>query len=293
MSANRNNNALKILIGILFFLLLGLGVYTYSFYQELTANKVALSEEKLLLQNELSDLLVTYNSEIESSKLMSKELREARSRIQNLLNRLENSTTSQTTIQNYRRELSILRNERDVLRKKTDSLMLANALLVSQKTTVEAAFDQSVVQLDSLQVQNNTLKDDLAKGSQLTVSRFTSAGVILRRSGKRLPNDRANRIDKLEICYTVNANEYARAGDHDFYIQVIDPRNNVMGERISLAFGENILIYSAYQEIAYQNEEVESCVLINPAIDEFLPGIYRINLFENDRLLSNSVLELE
>ena len=99
MSANRNNNALKVLIGILFFLLVGLGVYTYSFYQELSANKVALSEEKLMLQNELSDLLTTYNSEIESSKLMNKELREARSRIQNLLMRLENATTSQTTIQ--------------------------------------------------------------------------------------------------------------------------------------------------------------------------------------------------
>ncbi|MEZ7494458.1 hypothetical protein QO206_03110 [Leeuwenhoekiella aequorea] len=293
MSANRNNNALKVLIGILFFLLVGLGVYTYSFYQELSANKVALSEEKLMLQNELSDLLTTYNSEIESSKLMNKELREARSRIQNLLMRLENATTSQTTIQNYRRELSILRNERDVLRKKTDSLLLANALLVSQKSTVEAAFDQSVVQLDSLQSQNNTLKDDLAKGSQLTVSKFNSAGVILRRSGKRLPNDRASRIDKIEICYTVNENEFGRPGSHDFYIQVIDPRNNVMGERISLSFGENILIYSAYQQIDYQNEEVVSCVLINPPIDEFLPGIYRVNLFENDRLLSNDVLELE
>ena len=59
MSATRNNNALKILIGILFLLLLGLGGYTYKFYHELSASKVALSEEKELLKEELSCLLYT------------------------------------------------------------------------------------------------------------------------------------------------------------------------------------------------------------------------------------------
>lgn len=293
MSATRNNNALKILIGILFLLLLGLGGYTYKFYHELSANKEALSEEKELLKEELITLLTNYNSEIESNKLLTTELKQARARIQNLLVRLENANSTQTTLQNYRRELAILRDERDALRKKADSLLLENALLVSQKTTAEAAFDQTVVQRDSLKQQNEALQDDLAKGAQLNVSKFKTSGVILRRSGKTVPNDRASRIDKIEICYTVNKNMLAKPGVHDFYIQVINPKNNVMGEHVSLAFGENILIYSAYQQINYQNEEINSCVWINPMAEEFTPGIYRINLFENDRLLSNSVVELE
>ncbi|PHR90585.1 MAG: hypothetical protein COA80_15885 [Leeuwenhoekiella sp.] len=293
MSTTRNTNALKILIGILFLLLLGLGAYTYKFYNELTANKTALSEEKAILRDELNDLLINYNTELETNQVLTSELQEARNRIQNLLLRLESAESSQATLQNYRRELSILRQERDALRKKTDSLMRENALLASQKSDVEAAFDQTVVQRDSLEQQNRALQDDLAKGAQLSVSKFKAEGVIMRRSGKTVPNDRVSRIDKLEICYTVNANALAKPGAHDFYIQVIDPRNNVIGEHVSLEFGENILIYSAYQEINYANQEINSCVYINPAREEFLPGIYRINLFENDRLLSNSVLELE
>ncbi|MEH6658704.1 hypothetical protein [Leeuwenhoekiella marinoflava] len=293
MSATRNNNALKILIGILFLLLLGLGGYTYKFYHELSANKVALSEEKELLKQELSTLLTNYNSEIESNKLLTTELKQARSRIQNLLVRLENANSTQTTLQNYRRELAVLRDERDELREKADSLLLENALLVSQKTNVEAAFVETVVQRDSLKQQNEELQDNLAKSAQLNVSKFKTSGVILRRSGKTVPNERASRIDKIEICYTVNKNVLAKPGVHDFYIQVINPKNNVMGEHVSLAFGENILIYSAYQQINYQNEAINSCVWINPMAEEFKPGIYRINLFENDRLLSNSVVELE
>ncbi len=293
MSTTRNTNALKILIGILFLLLLGLGGYTYKFYNELTANKTAISEEKALLRDELNDLLLNYNAELETNKVLTAELEEARNRIQNLLLRLESAENSQASLQSYRRELSVLRQERDELRKRTDSLLLENALLASQKSDVEAAFDQSVVQRDSLELQNKALQDDLAKGTQLSVSRFKALGVILRRSGKTVPNDRVSRIDKLEICYTVNANPLAKPGIHDFYIQVIDPRNNVIGEHVSLEFGENILIYSAYQEISYANEEINSCVYLNPAREDFLPGIYRINLFENDRLLSNSVLELE
>lgn len=293
MSTTRNTNALKILIGILFLLLLGLGGYTYKFYTELTANKTALTEEKAILRDELNDLLVNYNAELETNKVLTAELREARNRIQNLLLRLESAESSQATLQNYRRELSILRQERDVLRKRTDSLMLENALLVSQKSDVEAAFDQTVVQRDSLEQQNKALQNDLAKGAQLSVSKFKTEGVIMRRSGKTVPNERVSRIDKLQICYTVNANELAVPGAHDFYIQVIDPRNNVIGEHVSLEFGENILIYSAYQEVNYNNEAINSCVYINPPREEFLPGIYRINLFENDRLLSNGVVELE
>lgn len=293
MSTTRNTNALKILIGILFLLLLGLGAYTYKFYNELTANKTALSEEKAILRDELNDLLINYNTELETNQVLTSELQEARNRIQNLLLRLESAESSQATLQNYRRELSILRQERDALRKKTDSLMRENALLASQKSDVEAAFDQTVVQRDSLEQQNRALQDDLAKSAQLSVSKFKAEGVIMRRSGKTVPNDRVSRIDKMEICYTVNANALAKPGAHDFYIQVIDPRNNVIGEHVSLEFGENILIYSAYQEINYANQEINSCVYINPAREEFLPGIYRINLFENDRLLSNSVLELE
>ncbi len=293
MSTTRNTNALKILIGILFLLLLGLGGYTYKFYTELTANKTALTEEKAILRDELNDLLVNYNAELETNKVLTAELKEARNRIQNLLVRLETAENSQATLQNYRRELSILRQERDVLRKRTDSLMLENALLVSQKSDVEAAFDQTVVQRDSLEQQNKALQNDLAKGAQLSVSKFKTEGVIMRRSGKTVPNERVSRIDKLQICYTVNANELAAPGAHDFYIQVIDPRNNVIGEHVSLEFGENILIYSAYQEVNYNNEAINSCVYINPPREEFLPGIYRINLFENDRLLSNGVVELE
>ena len=207
MSTTRNTNALKILIGILFLLLLGLGAYTYKFYNELSANKTALSEEKELLRDELNDLLANYNEELETNDLLKTELRQARNRIQNLLTRLENSGNSQVALQNYRREITILRDERDFLRKKTDSLLLENARLVSQKSEVEAAFDQTVVQRDSLEQQNKNLQDDLAKGAQLSVSKFKATGVIMRRSGKTVPNDRVSRIDKLQICYTVNANK--------------------------------------------------------------------------------------
>ena len=293
MSTTRNTNALKILIAILFLLLLGLGGYTYKFYNQLSANKTALSEEKALLRDELKGLLANYNEELETNQLLKTELREARNRIENLLTRLEESGNSQMALQNYRRELTLLQEERDALQEKTDSLLLENARLVSQKSQVEAAFDQSVEQRDSLELQNKTLQDDLSKGSQLSVSQFKALGVIMRRSGKTVPNDRVSRIDKLEICYTVNANKLAKPGVHDFYLQVIDPRNNVMGEHVSLEFGENILIYSAYQEVNYKNEAINSCVYLNPPGENFIPGIYRINLFENDRLLSNVVLELE
>ena len=54
-------------------------------------------------------------------------------------------------------------------------------------------------------------------------------GVIERSSGKQIPTERARRSDKIKVCFTVAKNKLTEAGDKELYVQVIDPKNNVLG----------------------------------------------------------------
>lgn len=293
MNASGNNNALRTLTLILALLLIGLGVYTFKFYTAVQDNEIALTEEKTNLEEELNDILSKYNDELKTSKVLTAELQLARSRISKLLEQLQNSENTRTVLQNYRREIRQLRQEREFLLKKVDSLTLANEILTEQKIDVENAFSITVAERDSLQLQNTELQGDLMRGAQLTISNVLPAGIILRKSGKRIINSRADRIDKLEVCYTVNQNPLAETGIHNFYVQIIDPRNNVIGDRVTLQFDEYSLTYSARQELEYIHEESNACLLISSYAGEFTEGLYRINIFEDDVLLSSTELELE
>lgn len=292
MAVSGNNNALKTLTAVLTFLLLGLGIYTVKFYNQVKDNEIELMREKELVANELETILQKYNQELDDNNLLQDELEQARRRVIVLLDSLTTSETTWEVLQNYRKQIRILRNERDVFVKKADSLARLNQELVSQRADVEFAFGKSLQQQDSLIRANAVLEERLKEGAQLTVRDFTATGIIIRNSGSVLINDRASRIDKLQVCYTINENALAELGAHNIYLQIIDPSNHVLGDRVTIGFGDRTLTYSAYSKINYFLTDFRQCLVIEPYAQSFEKGLYSVNLFEDDRLLGSTRLQL-
>tara|TARA_R110002020_G_scaffold259768_3_gene473860 strand:+ start:3433 stop:4314 length:882 start_codon:yes stop_codon:yes gene_type:complete len=292
MSATSNSNALKTLTAILTFLLLGLGIYTIKFYNQVQSNEVVLIREKEMIEGELKDILKKYNDEIAETQVLQTELLAAKERIQGLLDTLKESEATQVVLQNYRIEIRHLRSERDVLLQRADSLTQLNEALIAEKTNTEEAFGETIVERDSLQVTNLNLQKEIEKGSQLTISNLEPAGVIVRSSGKQIENSRARRIDDIEICFTINENPLAKTGEHTIFLQIINPQNNVIGAHKTQEFGEDLLIYSASKTINYSNAEMKMCILATSTEDSFEEGLYQVNIFEDARLLRSAVLEL-
>ncbi|MEH6408133.1 MAG: hypothetical protein V7767_12710 [Leeuwenhoekiella sp.] len=292
MSANSNSNALKFLTGILALLLLGLGIYTVKFYNQVQNNEAVQIREKQLIQNELESILKKYNAEIADANVLKTELIGAKNKIEGLLKDLKTSDASQNTLQNYRLEIRELRDERDALLKSADSLSRINESLIAEKEDTKVAFVETLVQRDSLKVENADLQDKLIKGAKLTISNLQASGIILRSNGNHVENDRARRIDDIEVCYIVNENPLANRGETTLYVQVIDPQNNVMGDRKTVEFGEKTLLYSAVNLKKYENRELQNCTLIHDMQKDFTEGVYIVNVFEDERLLSSSLLQL-
>jgi len=293
METENNNNKLKWLIGILAVLLVALTVFTVKLYNDSKENATNLELQKMDIEQDLEELIANYNIAISENQSKDKDLIAARERISLLLDSVKDSQANVDLIRRYRVEVGKLKNERTVLFRKADSLqMLANRLTVERDSTT-VVLGETIKVVDSISLQNLALEKVVAKGSALKVSGLKTEGVIVRNSGKIVNTDRASRADRIRTCFSLNANEIAEKGDRLLFVQVINPKNNVIGEKAMVNFEDKVLTYSATSNVFYENEALDVCVLINALEADLIPGNYSINVFDGPRLVATSTLKLK
>ncbi len=293
MNTIGNNKALKLLTAVLVLLLLALGIYTVKFYNTVQDNELELIREKEMIALELRDMLGKYDAQQGATGEVRQQLASAQTRITKLLDSLGSSENTRDVLRNYRVEITQLRDQRDLLLQKNDSLAVLTQNLQNERSAVKKAFDSSLIERDSLRLQNKALKDELNATIAVSVDSLNATGIIVRRSGKYLVNELAKRIDNIEVCYVLNGSQ--NQDDIRLYVQIIDPQNNVIGDRTTITFGEKVLIFSAIEQISSVDlsSSVPHCLLVAPYLAKFQEGIYRINIFQEDRLLASTLLQLD
>jgi hypothetical protein len=77
------------------------------------------------------------------------------------------------------------------------------------------------------------------------------------------------------------------------YVQVINPKNNLLGEKGELVFENGVLNYSASTKVFYENEELDVCTMVNAKEGDIISGRYTINVFDGSNLVATSTMELK
>jgi len=288
-----NDKKLKWLIGTLAVLLIALTVFTVNMYSDFQENTGNLEVEKQAIELELEELLANYDRAIEESDFKDRELITARERIEQLLDSVKDMEANTQLIRRYRNEIGKLKSEKDQLFKKADSLQMVASNLQMERDSTYVRLDQKTRYADSITIQNEALAKVIVKGAALKVSGLKAEGVFQRRSGKVIETDKSRRADQIRTCFSLNENEIAEAGNKLLYVQVINPKNNVIGEKATVNFEENILTYSAATAVYYENETIDVCLMIDGKDDDLVAGDYVVNVFEGPRLLSTTRLKLD
>ena len=77
------------------------------------------------------------------------------------------------------------------------------------------------------------------------------------------------------------------------YIQVINPKNNLLGKKEVLEFENGTLNYSTSIKVFYENEELDVCSMVAANKDDLLEGLYTINVFDGAKLIATSKMTLK
>ncbi|MFT5847951.1 chromosome partitioning protein ParA [Psychroserpens sp.] len=291
-NSNSNSTGLKIALGILLVLFLGTGFYTSKLYNEKKENEVTLTREKQQVMADLSTMAKQYDVAIDENEVSNERLEEARGRIQGLMDSLKISQNSVGSLWRYKKKFMALQEEMTVLMTENDNLKVENSLLATSLDSTNIQLAERTVFTDSLLVQNTQLAEVVENASILQTTDLKGFGVIERSSGKLIPTERAGRSDKIRVCYTVAKNRLVGAGDKELYVQVLDPKNNVLGSNDQIEFDDVILNYSLISKFNYENRNLNICEFVAPN-DEFEKGRYIINVFNSKELISSSEFTLK
>ena len=288
-----NNNRAKILIGLLVVLLVSLAGYTYTLIQQNKETVLFLEADKAEVQKELEAIVVSYNEILQDNELKDKELIAARDRIVVLLDSVKNYKANLSIINRYKAQVRGLKNERAQLFKRADSLLVVTQRLAIEKDSTTAVLNKTIKVVDSVTTANTQLFNSLEKGALIGITNLDATAIIVRKGGKIKQTKRASRADKIRVCYTIAPNTLAQAGDRVLYVQVINPDNNIIGDKSSITFGQDLLTYSKSESVFYENQALDVCAIIGTTGQDVLKGLYTINIFDAQRQIGSTTLMLK
>lgn len=295
-------NNLRIII-IPFVLVLGvLGYYSFKSHKSIKDYEHFLEQENKMVATELFDMAFAYHDvEVENENVL-RQLNASKEKISRVLDSVQQLTPSTQLIVSYRKQLRILKEENKRILSLVEELNAENEFLKVQADYVSQELEYSKKRIakferrnSSLSRKNNGLEDELVDVSKLRKKLKDASKPIVSSVSidaiKRIRSDntivtttRARRVKKLNICFTIQENSLATKGKQDYYIQVIDPNNNVVGDRGSLAIGSNksTLIYSKKVTANYNKKVLNICELLEPSDSEkFEKGNYFVTIFNS------------
>lgn len=294
MADIKDNKGLKIAFAAAIVLFLATGFYAMNLYRESKSTEQELTAEKELVMKDLNAMAKQYDEAIGQNKIINQDLVTARERIQGLIDSLRISETNVKSLWRYKSRYKSLKKQMDVLLAQNDSLKIENSYLANSLDSTRVQLEERTLFTDSLLVQNTALAEVVENASILNTVDLKGFGVIQRTSGKLIPTERSRRADKIRVCFTVTRNRLVQPGDQELYIQVIDPKNNILGANEQVTFDEKTLNYSVISKFNYENNNLNVCEFVGATGGaEFESGRYVVNVFNNKHLVSSTEFSLK
>lgn len=285
-----NNSSLKAVIAVLAVLLIGSLVYIFKLSSDTEVVKTELTTsltEKESVMKDLQELKATYDAAIAENTSMSDELIQERDKVVALMDDLNKSKGD---VSKYRSQVQAMQGKMKTLVAENDELKKQNGVLTVQRDSTIVVLGESKKYNEVLVGQNEELAKTVEKGSKLSVLNTKTIAYKVKGSGKQVETDKASRADVLKVSFTIAENQIAKSGDKTYYVQVIDSKNNVLGDKKTETFGDTSLTYSFKTTVKYENKSVNvSEDLIGK---DFEKGTYFINVFDNDELVSKTSFTL-
>lgn len=294
MENQKSNSSLKVVIAVLSLLLLGSLFYIYKLTTDTSNLETVVKSEKTEKENVLKDLeelKTTYDAAIAENTSMSDELIAEREKVVNLITQLEKSKGTVAELSKYRSQYNTLQVKMNSLMQEVEILKKENQTLTTNLDSTKVVLEDTKNYTKTLVGQNEELTKTVEKASKLTISNLKTSAYKKRSSGKEIATEKASRADILKVSFTIAENAVAKTGDKQYYVQVIDSKNNVLGDKATATFGENSLTYSFITTVNYENKSVQ--VTENLPGKDFAKGTYFVNVFDKNELVSKTSFTLK
>ena len=192
--------------------------------------------------------------------------------------------------------LSLVEKNQQLLSLAVDSVNQVNSNLVNDSVVYYARKAQAINAKIAAKNQailnesNNTKTSETANVNRLVAVNINAKGVKIY-SNLYKPNN--SQIQQLRVCYTLQKNEIVKSGDKILYIQVVNPKNQIISKDNS--FVENAsgsrLQFSAISEVNYNKKDTDVCAYVDLEKNKTIKGNYIINIYSDFTKIGSTIFE--
>ncbi len=288
----------KIILAALVAVIIAILIAFYYSYAQSQNQLGYLEDEKKLLVKDLTLMKAEVDRLSGLNEVNDIELQTSKFRIQQLLDSVGRLNFNIVKLKEDRKTLRILEAKFDSLKLKNNFLLYNNSLLTQKYERTLRQIEElrgktsTLAQAEALARQKNQeLAKELKIKSYLKMENSEGSGFRLR-AGRPLKTNKADVIEKLRGCATIQGNPNETNEIKVIYLQFLNPDMVVLEDNANVvSVGGNT--YSKRVEVVYLGKEVGFCDAITVPEGSLQPGIYTLNIFEDQRLLSSSEFQLK
>jgi flagellar basal body-associated protein FliL len=220
--------------------------------------------QRVELQNELNQLLIKHDSIKAEYGALSDTLAVKDSII------MANAKEIQELL-NYKWEYGKVNKKLELLRKisqgyvhQLDSLYTVNRELKEENEKIRQQYDQEQDKTRTLSKDKEKLVEKLTQATVLKAYSISSVGVRLTGSGKEKETDKAAKIERVKVCFTLGENKLVEPGRKTVYVRIVRPDNVVVTQKLdgdyTFQYQGQTMEYTSKQEVDYQNKDTSTCI---------------------------------
>lgn len=248
-------------------------------------------------QHELDSLIAEHNNIKLEYGTFSDSLAAKDSIIQANAIEIRKLLDTQYEFYKVKKKLEKLRSISQGYLKQIDSLYTVNKELKEENQEIRSSYQKEQQKTSTLQKDKEALSEKVSMAAVLKAYKITAAGV--RGSGdKERVTDKAKRVEKVKVCFTLGENPLLSAGAKNIYIRIARPDKMILsqgkGDDYSFDYKGEILQYTMRSTVNYQNLAMDVCTYwINRSTKENLPeGTYVVSVYADDFEIGQTSFEL-
>ncbi|MCX7551066.1 hypothetical protein [Xanthomarina sp. F2636L] len=283
----------RLIIGTLVIAIVVIGSYSFSNYTTLKNHQEFIEQETLLVQNELNEMIKSYDAVKANNNTMQLEFNEAKSKLENVLDSLLVFNTDASVISKYKNQLAILKKEKARLFAKSELAQKESRFLEVEVYSMSQQLFNQQKYVQSLEKENAILSKTIKKIVSVSAVNVNAVALNTVNSKTDMKTSKIDDLDHIEVCLTLLSNEFTPKGNKNIFVQLIGPDNRLVVERGHVRFKDESLDYSGMTVVNNNYDNIDVCTKINVESKKLLKeGTYNVVIYNDDFLIGKTELEL-
>jgi len=283
----------KIILAALVAVVIGILIAFYYSHEQSKSEIDFLEKEKNILVRDLTLMKADVDRLSTLNEVNDIELQDAKYEVQQLLDSVGRLNFTVGKLREFKTELRRLEAKNDSLKLKNNFLRYNNMLLTEKyeetrnEVEILRANSSSLAEAEALQRRKILELNQRLKTKSYLKMDFSEGRGFRMRSSRPVGTNKASTIEKLRGCVTILKDPSEVESEKVIYLQFLDPDKQIVEDNAN-TITVNGNVYSKRLEFIFLGSEV-----ITVPEGSLKEGVYTLNVFEDERLITSSEFELK